>query len=278
MLEMTAEEKFLFDLQGFLVVRDFLSDDEVAALNAAIDANAEEIEDDRNVNTGGSSTLGGDRKRQSLAGLLTFEQPWCQPFRDLLAHPKLLPYLNTMLAPGWRMDHAPMVFIAGKGAEGLILHGMTSARPAHEASYSFANGQMRCGLISVELHLTDQLEGQGGFCAVPGSHKSNFPMPPAISRWEEWRSIVVNPECLAGDMVIFNEATIHGTLPWQAEHQRRALLYRYAPRYMLFAGGVHTLTPPDWWGELTDAQRAVLEPPHIYERLVVGDDLRVMQG
>ena len=27
--------------------------------------------------------------------MLTWEQPWCQPFRDLMAHPKAIPYLNS---------------------------------------------------------------------------------------------------------------------------------------------------------------------------------------
>ena len=36
---MSQREKFLYDLNGFLVVEDALSSDEVAALNAAFDAN-----------------------------------------------------------------------------------------------------------------------------------------------------------------------------------------------------------------------------------------------
>ena len=36
---MNDTEKFLFDLQGFIVVREFLSQSEVKALNDAFDAN-----------------------------------------------------------------------------------------------------------------------------------------------------------------------------------------------------------------------------------------------
>ena len=36
---MNETEKFLFDLQGFIVVREFLSNEEVVALNNAFDAN-----------------------------------------------------------------------------------------------------------------------------------------------------------------------------------------------------------------------------------------------
>ena len=36
---MSDREKYLFDLQGFIVIRGFLAQEEVAAINEAIDAN-----------------------------------------------------------------------------------------------------------------------------------------------------------------------------------------------------------------------------------------------
>ena len=39
--EMTDREKFLFDLQGFLVVPGFLSQDELDCLNTAVDASVD---------------------------------------------------------------------------------------------------------------------------------------------------------------------------------------------------------------------------------------------
>ena len=56
--------------------------------------------------------------------MLTWDQPWCKPFRDLLAHPKLLPYLNTMFGRGWKMDHSPFLLASTAGTEGLHLHGV----------------------------------------------------------------------------------------------------------------------------------------------------------
>ena len=45
MLEMTEHEKFLFDLQGFLHVKNVLTSQEVKALNDAIAANVVPSED-----------------------------------------------------------------------------------------------------------------------------------------------------------------------------------------------------------------------------------------
>ena len=72
--------------------------------------------------------------------------------------------------------------------------------------------------------------------------------------------------------MIFNEATMHGTLPWKADHERRSLLIRYSPKYLHFAGGFYKVEFPEWVNELTEAQRSVLEPPYIYNRALIEDD------
>jgi Phytanoyl-CoA dioxygenase (PhyH) len=291
MFEMSDREKFLFDLQGYLVIPGLLSASEVSTLNEAVDANDDKVVDDPNMNVGESHTLSAGFKRRMLGGVLTLPHPWCDPFRALLAHPGLVPYLNTMLGPGWRMDHAPMVFIADQDAEGLVLHGATAATtevwpharpkpvltlegraPDFARSYQYANGMMRCGLIAIEFNLTPHAEGDGGFAVIPGSHKSNFAVPMDIRLWEGDRDIVRNPAGDPGDVIIFNEAVVHGTLPWRAAHQRRAVLYRYSPRYLNYAGGYNTTILPEWASELTPAQLAVLEPAHTYGRPIIQDD------
>jgi ectoine hydroxylase-related dioxygenase (phytanoyl-CoA dioxygenase family) len=268
---MDERERYLFDVQGFLVVRNFLTPAEVARLNAAFDANRDKMGEDPNSHTGTSTTLAGERKRGIFTGMLAWERPWSDPFRELLVHPKAIPYLDTMLGQGWRMDHSPFMLCGGAGAEGLQLHG-----PGHRFDgsqyYAYKNGEMRCGMIVLQFQLADVNPGDGGFCAIPGSHKANYPLPQPIQYWESDQEIVVQPACKAGDMLIFNEATTHGTLPWRAAHERRSLLYRYSPKFLHFAGGYHQTTFPEWVEELTEAQRAVLEPPYIYHRPIVADD------
>ena len=80
------------------------------------------------------------------------------------------------------------------------------------------------------------------------------------------------PVCKKGDLVIFNEATIHGTIPWAGEGERRSLLYRYSPKNLHFAGGTYRTEQPEWVSELTEAQQAVLEPPYIYNRPLIEED------
>jgi len=268
---MNDNEKFLFDLQGFLKVPDFLTAAEVQALNEAFDANEDKRGEDGNSNSGEGEALSG-KKRGIFHGMLAWEKPHSLPFRSLLAHKKLIPYLDAFFGRGWKMDHSPFMLCGGKGSEGLILHGSTARHFDGSQYYTYANGQMRCGMIVCQFQLADVNEGDGGFCCIPGSHKANFPLPKDIREWEAHQEVVYNVPCKAGDMVIFNEATLHGTLPWKGENERRSLLYRYSPKYLHFAGGTYETSQPEWVSELTEAQQAVLEPPYIYNRPLVEED------
>ena len=127
-------------------------------------------------------------------------------------------------------------------------------------------------MIVCQFQLANVVEGDGGLCVIPGSHKANFKCPEEILLWEDHQEIVYNVPSKAGDMIIFNEATLHGTIPWTAEHERRSLLYRYSPKYLHFAGGTYETKQPEWVSELTEAQQAVLEPPYIYNRPLVAED------
>ena len=91
--------------------------------------------------------------------------------------------------------------------------------------------------------------------------------------------------CDAGDVVIFTEALTHGTMAWTAETQRRVCHFRYNAANMAYSGGRHPYDnehrtgnawPDGWYRGLTDAQRAVLEPPYhgpsFTQRPFLGDD------
>ena len=71
---------------------------------------------------------------------------------------------------------------------------------------------------------------------------------------------------------------IHGALPWEAEYDRRLLLFRYLPGCMQFrpwfaasdTPSMYQATYPEWLAELTADQRSVLQAPWRGAHGVVG--------
>lgn len=272
---MNDTERYLFDLHGFLVVEGVLSKAEVAAANEAIDRHADGIVErvgEASLSSD-SKTMQGETGRGDLGGLLSWEKPWCDPFRAMLAHPQITPYLNQLLGKGWRLDHNAGLISMRKGAEGHLLHGSSGPAFDRHQYYIFKDGQMHNGLTVVAWQLADVNPGDGGLALIPGSHKGNYACPQPIRKWEAHQDVVKQVTCKAGDVVIFTEAVTHGTIPWSADHDRRSVLFRMSPGNLAYAKGYNPW-PESMLEGLTPQQRAVLEPPY-HQRLqrpVLDDD------
>mmetsp|Transcript_100829 Transcript_100829/g.177508 ORF Transcript_100829/g.177508 Transcript_100829/m.177508 type:complete len:151 (-) Transcript_100829:7-459(-) len=99
--KMSATDKYLFDLNGYIVLRGVLSEEEVAAANSAVEAHMDTLhERTGKLRTSGlygrqSEALAGDGKtgRKDMGGMLGWAKPHCEPFRDFMCHPRLLPPL-----------------------------------------------------------------------------------------------------------------------------------------------------------------------------------------
>ncbi|GKY99487.1 hypothetical protein MPSEU_000902900 [Mayamaea pseudoterrestris] len=272
-IEMTDDERYLFDLNGYLVVRNVFAPEQVQQANAAIDRHSHEFVERtdgalRNA-VAGTNFYGTGPGRKDLGKVLEWGLD-SQVFKEVLAHARLVPLFHGILGKGYRMDHLPFIIAQDKGAEGFQLHGGTidcvSGEYNPHLAYACHQGTIRTALLGCSLVLTDHNQDDGGFCIVPGSHKSNFKMPKGMVNGELYAEFIRQPVTKAGDVVLFSEGTIHGALPWQRDQQRRVCLYRFSPAtnaygrsYFGHEGGAW---PVAIYDDLTDAQRAVLEPPY----------------
>ncbi len=267
---MTEHERYLFDLRGYLVVENALTPEEVEAANTALDRHWDQVQPRaRELSLSGKSqALRGEKGRlEARFSLLRLERPWCEPFRQMLAHPRIVPYLNELIGTGFRLDHGPGLIAMEQGCEGHVLHG--GGEPYDPSQfYVHKNGRMHNGLTVVSWQLTEVRPGDGGFCCIPGSHKSNIPCPQDIKQWEAQRDCVQQVAAAAGSAVLFTEALTHGTLPWRGQGQRRSILFKYSPGFLSW--GKWSSQPPEFLEELTSEQRAVLEPPYRPNRPAVG--------
>ena len=255
---MTDRQRYRFDLDGYLVIEDALTDAEVNELNRLIDAQELPPPTDE--------TGSGRRFREYLT--------WGQPFVELLDHEAVIPVLRDMLGDELRLDHYYGIYMDA-GGETLSLHG--GGTPYDSSQYYHnRNGKPYCGLTVVVWNLAPTGPGAGGFCCIPGSHRANYRCPEDVRHATksadspaELPEEVVVPEAPAGSAVIFTEALTHGTAPWVADHQRRSLLNKYSPGHQSWSS---TYVSPPESVDLTGRQERLFGPPSVYGRESVFED------
>jgi hypothetical protein len=245
---MTDQERYLFDIQGFLTIPDALSPELLRLLNAILD---ERI----------AAEMKPDETTHRFGNLLS----WGAPFRHLIDNARVLPYLESICGEQVRLDHVycdvirpPSNGDAVRGPIGTTLHGGGTPWDFGQY-YAVRAGRIRCGLVVAAYNLADVAPNDGGFGCVPGSHKAEFPFP------NEWRELATAPEFVrrvtgpAGTAVVFTEALTHGTLPWRGAGERRTVFFKYNPHCIAWnARPWDVPSIPD----LTERQTAMLEAPN----------------
>lgn len=253
-------DRYLFDTLGFVVVKGVFNKEELALINKGIDGRASNDFHER-TGTIRNSSLGKSGRKDCGNFLAWPESDGGSLLRSLLNHQRLHPILNELCGEGHRLDHKPVMFIQEQGAEGFDLHGGSiTASGAYNfpISYHCHGQQIVCSLINVAVQLTDSPKGSGGFVVVPGSHKSNFPPP---GNQEALQHIAdrygYQPECEAGDAVLFTEAVLHGAAVRTSPEQRRVVLMRFSPATCAYARGYANGGFDDFIQMLTPPQQAV---------------------
>ena len=211
---MTDEEKYLFDLQGYLVIENAIEPEALTRMNEWLNTKAQEDE----------SWIG-----QTGNAHLEYPITWGADFLSLMTNPRAFPILQELMGETLRLDHDYAIFLR-EGHGGLQLHGPKTREPYDPLHfYHYVDGRIYCGLTVATYALTDVPPGAGGLAVIPGSHKSNFRVPEDIRTFARSSPIVQQVPTKAGSCVIFTERLIHGTLPWQGPGVRRTLFYKYAP-------------------------------------------------
>jgi hypothetical protein len=241
---MDDDQRYLFDLQGWITISDALDRDRLAALNATFDEHV-------------AAAVAPDASSWRFGDVIEWGPDWL----NLIDNERVIPTLEAILGTGYRLDHDYADLIRrGKGPIGTRLHGGATPFDAGQ-SYAVHDGQVRSGLVVVAFNLCDVHPGDGGFAGVAGSHKANFALP------EEWKELEVDPPRSfvtpvtgpAGTAIVFTEAMSHGTLPWRGTGERRTVFLKYNPHPIAWSARFYDrsrltgLTPRQW---------AILEPPN----------------
>lgn len=260
-----AMDDFLFDLNGYLVLKNAVDSDLLTRLNAAFDAFP------RDLPIGG--WVGGAQRRDYT------------PETGLELHQAVTlggPFVELIDYPGWidmvrRYGGEEKSYVQGLFIDESIASIRTQGghHPVHSGgfqgamrgAYGYKNGVFRCGQINIILAVTDIGPGDGPTMVVPASHKANFAHPGKgdYQKGDRMDALegAIPVHMKAGDALLFVDGLMHGGSSRTNPGERRITIYRYGPIWGASRYGYQYA--PEFLETLTPERRRILQPvPPIY--------------
>jgi hypothetical protein len=244
----TAMEEYLFDLQGFLVLRQVLSAAEVAACNETVDRVGRAAVP-RN-GWWGHVHREDHPEHRGVSYQQIYEAG--PAFERLIDHPGWINYVSRFVGGHDTFDwnHGPLFIdenffnLRGPG-ESIPLHsgGHTGTL---RTQYNYRDGRFHCGQVNILLGLSDIGPGDGATMVIPGSHKANIRHPQFGGKevWQEGKggsvdgiAGAIEVHLAPGDAILFVDATCHGSARRVKAGERRTCVYRYGPSWGNFRWG-----------------------------------------
>ena len=264
---MNEEQRYLFDLFGFLHLKAVLTPEQLSAATAAADRYIDGAAEDRppEFKANGKGHAHGFAFDRALEQLVFLPAVW----------PIVLELTNgkPMLASGTLMVDDPTI-----PSEAGPLHCARDDYGFESARYEVRHDRIYCDDFVVFPYLDDVHPGDGGLLVLPGSHKSEFDRPRHLFSngliEDEVPQGILNITPAAGDAIVMPECMTHGILPWKpTDRRRRMLVLRYRPHHRQ-AGPI----PDAVIQRLAPETRELVESAHYTHRKDIAGKVRVELG
>jgi hypothetical protein len=196
----TEEQKFIFDVRGWLLLPAVLSASECETIK-------------RHLYDGGNGFTG--------------------PAQELLDHPAVTEVLNDILSESgpledrynFRCENSFITIRKGgwKSGNTNVPHVVRPPQHAGAMRYQAEGGRIHSALTRVVWELNPVEKGDGGTLFLSGSHKAKFPYPPVVLQPDS--PLLESYSCPAGSVFIFTESLLHAATDWKNEQVDRVSIF-----------------------------------------------------
>ena len=251
---------YLFDLNGFVILRNAVEPELIARINAVYDRIPPGL---------AQGEWWGKTQRFDNNGLCGLELQNIaeagEPFETLIDHPAWIERMRRYC--GEQGTYVEGLFIdecfASIRREGGFF-------PMHSGGqegivrnqFRVVRGKFRCAQVNVLLALNDIGPGDSGTSVIPGSHKANFAHPHFGQDSRDGKYIpiegAIEVNLKAGDALMFVDAVCHGSTPRLNPGERRVVIYRYGPSWGATRHGYQY--SQELLDRLTPERRKILQP------------------
>ena len=231
---MTPKQRYLFDVTGYLHLKNVLSPQKLKQAQDAAD---------RYIRTPPEKWEPGFGANLERPDFTPYSHSFAfdKALETLCFHPVTWPIIKELTGDRPRFTSGTL----GRNTRGQRFHPLHCAREGgggpEMPRYFCQDEQIYCDFFVVFFYLTDVIPGDGGLVVIPGSHKSEFLRPPDLFAPDsdeidpEPHPAVTNITPRAGDVVIISELLTHGVLVWKPkDRDRRFLILRYMPQYTTY--------------------------------------------
>ena len=270
-------QDYLFDLQGYLVLKNAISPGDLREMNQWIDDHESYVEEPwttnpnprertrwiGNVETHTYNEENGVNFQNIIEGGAVFER--------LIDYPAWIDLVKKYIHSVVNGLSIHENFLNMRGPGGFIHIHCGGHVPLSYLTFRQINtGEWLVGQINVLMALHDIGEGDGPPVLIPGSHKCTEIHPrlnvdgeglvyDGVSGKPAGTAVAVKEMYLkAGDVLLFTDAITHGSAERTNPGYRRTVVYRYSPKYV--RERFNYQTSEALLGRLTPERRTIIEP------------------
>ncbi|MXW80444.1 MAG: hypothetical protein F4Z57_15965 [Gemmatimonadetes bacterium] len=244
-------QDYLFDLQGYLVLKNAISSADLREMNQWIDDHASYVQEPW-------STDGDRKKKGRWIGHIethTYNEENGVNFQSiieggpvferLIDHPAWIDLVKKYIHSSANGLSIHENFLNVRGPGGYLHIHCGGHVPLSYLTFRQNNtGEWLVGQINVLMALNDIGEGDGPPVLIPGSHKCTEIHPrlemdgrgliyDSVSGKPAGTAIAMQEMYLkAGDVLLFTDAITHGSAERTNPGYRRTIVYRYSPKYV----------------------------------------------
>lgn len=221
---------YLFDTIGFVVVNNAISQTRVTALKAQISPHFRPDAEQPNTRACRDVIAVSELVRELAKDSLVIDRTQAlinQPMRLIES------YATCRLAKSRLPLH--------NGAAELMKPFNRGVTRNLSQSHAYHDGKLYCMFVKAILYLDDvTLPKDGPFCYIEGSHKANYALLPLLDGESSPTNTIADRGfptlrtqfVKAGDLLLLNEALMHGTLTKYSDQERTILALSFAPAFV----------------------------------------------
>ncbi len=228
---LSHRELYLFDTTGVLKIPGFLNEKDIQSFREIVFSCPSRVTAGRGDKvrydnlTNHSSVV--DNFAQSDSMMACVEPLINQPFRMIESYGL------------FRRENS--IFYLHNGMSEYINYGINQMVQRNMSfTHTYHDGKLYCMFIKCLVYLNDiRTDEDGAFCYLQGSHKANYSwFPDGIEQSDKPDLTRENFPTLstihvqAGDILLLNEALLHGTLPKINKGERLVAAFSYAPCFI----------------------------------------------